>query len=210
MTQSKPGTRALDRVGHQAGFKNYDSSNNFSQKPVFPKSNNDNVYKFIKQNDVFVELHPFYFIVKDQFTKEILPRGACNNGMYTFPSTPLPNKVAFMYEWTSIDGWYKRLGHPSFKLVHSLVNRFSLRVTSHHVSSLCRFCSINKAHQLLFRATSFHSHALLNFIYTDVWGTSAYTGIDGSQYYLLLVNHYMKYMWFYPITHKSEVSIIFP
>jgi hypothetical protein len=49
VTQSKPGTQALDRVGHQAGFKNYDSSNNFSQKPVFPKSNNDNVYKFIKQ-----------------------------------------------------------------------------------------------------------------------------------------------------------------
>ena len=37
-------------------------------------------------------------------------------------------KVANMHERTSIDGWHKRLGHPSSKIVHHLVKKFSFPV----------------------------------------------------------------------------------
>ena len=54
------------------------------------------------------------------------------------------------------------------------------------------------------------SHAPLEFIYTNVWGPTHYTRIDGSRYYLILVDHFTKYMWFYPMDTKSGVSTIFP
>jgi transposase InsO family protein len=43
-----------------------------------------------------------------------------------------------------------------------------------------------------------------------VWGPANYTAIDGSKYYLIFVDHYTKYIWFYPMVTKSSVSIIFP
>jgi hypothetical protein len=45
------------------------------------------VHHFTKQNNVFVELHPFYFFVKGEITRAILLKGACNNGIYIFPDS---------------------------------------------------------------------------------------------------------------------------
>ena len=115
-----------------------------------------------------------------------------------------------MHERTSIDGWHKRLGHHSIKIVHHLVKKFSLPISlTKTLSSLCHSCSINKAHQQPFHVNSLQSHEPLELIYTDVWGPSSYTGIDGSRYYLIFVDHYIKYIWFYPMVTKSGVSKIF-
>ena len=152
--------------------------------------------------------------MKDTTTGAILLRGACNNGIYTFPTSTVASsskKVANVHERTSIDGWHKCLGHPSFKIVHHLVKNFSLPISSNKtLSSLCHSCSINKAHQQPFRVTSLQSHEPFELIYTDVWGPVSYTGMDGSRYYLIFVDHFTKYTWFYPMVTKSGVSIIFP
>ena len=102
-----------------------------------------------KQNNVFVEFHPFYFLVKDKISGAILLKEACNNGIYTFPKSIVASKkVANVHERTSIDGWHKSLGHHSIKIVHHLVKKFSLSISSTKtLSSLCYSCSINKAHQ---------------------------------------------------------------
>lgn len=56
-------------------------------------------------------------------------------------------KVANVLERISIDGWNKRLGHPSTIIVHHLLKHFSLPVSPNkNLSSLCHSCSINKAH----------------------------------------------------------------
>ena len=43
-----------------------------------------------------------------------------------------------------------------------------------------------------------------------MWGPASHTGIDGSRCYLMFVDHYTKYIWFYPMVTKSGVSKIFP
>ena len=102
----------------------------------------------------------------------ILLKGACKNGIYTFPESIVASKnVANVHERTSIDGWHKRLGHPRIKIVHHLVKNFSLPISStKNLSSLCHSCSINKAHQQPFCVNSLQSHEPLELIYTDVWG----------------------------------------
>jgi hypothetical protein len=130
------------------------------------------VHHLTKQNNVFVEFHPFHFLVKDTITGATLLRGACNDGIYTFPTSMVPissKKVANVHVRTSLDGWHKRLGHPSNKIVHNLINSFSLPITSKQkLPSLCHSCSINKAHQQPFHVTSLKNHAPLDIIYTDV------------------------------------------
>ncbi|RVW85410.1 hypothetical protein CK203_039004 [Vitis vinifera] len=45
------------------------------------------VHHLSKQNNVLVEFHHFHFLVKNKITRAILLRGACNNGIYTFPTS---------------------------------------------------------------------------------------------------------------------------
>jgi hypothetical protein len=172
------------------------------------------VQHFTTQNNVFVEFHPLYFLVKDQITGAILLKGVCENGVYPFPDSLVDSSskiLANVHERTTIDGWHKRLGHPSHKTVTSLVHSFSLPIKKDtQGSTLCTSCSINKAHQQPFHSTSLQSHAPLDLIYTDVWGPSHTIGLDGSRYYLILVDHFTKYMWFCPMVAKSSVSTIFP
>jgi histone deacetylase 1/2 len=65
-------------------------------------------------------------------------------------------------------------------------------------------------HKQPFGSTSFQSHSPLDIIYIDVWGLAHITGISGARYYLLFMDNYTKYMWFYPMSAKSQVSSIFP
>jgi hypothetical protein len=51
---------------------------------------------------------------------------------------------------------------------------------------------------------------LLYLLYTDVWGPLSTIGITGARYYLIFVDHFTKYIWFYPMETKSSVRIIFP
>lgn len=114
--------------------------------------------------------------------------------------------------WTSsLNGWHKQLGHLTTKIDKNLIQKFYLPIViNKYLSTLYSSCSINKAHKQLFHPTILQSHAPLEIIYTDVWGPTHFTSIDSSHYYIILVNHDTKYMWFYPIVTKSSVSNIFP
>jgi len=68
------------------------------------------VYHFTTQNNVFIEFHPSYFLVKDTNSGVILAKGACENGVYNFRNTlaaTLFPMVANVHEKTSFDGWHK-------------------------------------------------------------------------------------------------------
>ena len=48
----------------------------------------------------------------------------------------------------------------------------------------------------------------LDLIYTDVWTSPTYS-FDGYKYYVLFVDHYTRYVWFYPLKLKSQVIQVF-
>jgi len=129
------------------------------------------VHRFTFQNNVFIEFHPFFFLDKDQITRAVLFKCACENGVYTLPNSLVssPKMVANMHERTSLDGWHKRLGNSSQKLVKQIVKSFLLPIKhKDQVPFLCISCSINKAHKQPFHQTSLERHAPLDLIYTDV------------------------------------------
>ena len=49
------------------------------------------------------------------------------------------------------------------------------------------------------------SSAPLQLIYSDVWGPSPVVSHDGFSYYVILVDHFTKYTWLFPIKFKFEV-----
>lgn len=76
-------------------------------------------------------------------------------------------------------------------------------------SFFCNSCKCSKMHRFPFYNSTIKSNAPLEYIYSDVWGPLPEISIDGFQYYLIFVDHYTKYIWFFPIKRKSDVSIIF-
>uniref|UniRef100_A0A0A8YHY2 Uncharacterized protein n=1 Tax=Arundo donax TaxID=35708 RepID=A0A0A8YHY2_ARUDO len=75
-------------VGHSSYSTNKNSSHlkNILHVPIATR-NLVSVHKLALDNNVLLEFHPFFFLVKDQITKEPLLKGACKGGLYSFPSS---------------------------------------------------------------------------------------------------------------------------
>ena len=77
---------------------------------------------------------------------------------------------------------------------------------------LCPFyytsCNINKSRKSPFAKSNITSSSLLDVIFSDVW-TSLVSSFNDFHYYVIFVDHFTKYIWFYPLRHKSDVHSTF-
>ena len=79
----------------------------------------------------------------------------------------------------------------------------------HQLSSFSyNSCHINKSHKLPFSTSTITSSFPLDVIYSDLW-TFPVSSFDGCKYYVIFVDHYTKYIWFYPLSQKSDVQSTF-
>ena len=130
---------------------------------------------------------------------------------FTWPASPttLSSFFASNSPKTTLTDWHFRLGHPASTILKSVISNNSLPcIQSVPVPSLCSDCAINKTHKLPFSTSSIQSTRPLEYIFTDVW-TSPVTSIDNYKYYLILVDHYSRYTWLYPLKLKSQVREVF-
>ena len=157
--------------------------------------------------------HSLFFQVKDLNTGAILLMGEPKDGVYewltTFPSVTSSPLLAFSSVKTTSSEWHSRLGHPSFVIMKNTVSKFSLPLYSLLSSSThCNACSCNKSHKIPFSFSILTSSHPLELLFSNVW-TSPVSSVDGFQYYVIFVNHYTQYIWYYPLKRKSHVYDVF-
>jgi hypothetical protein len=156
-------------------------------------------------NPISVEFFSDYFLVKDLKTRAPLIKGHHKEGLYILHQ---PSTTPAAYLTTSITRpWHHILGHPSARILRQFPFIQQIKQKDQHP---CISCNIVKSHKLPFSTSSLCSKQPLELLYTDVWGPSPNKSIDGYSYYLIIVDHFTKYIWFYPLKFKSDVSIIFP
>ena len=76
--------------------------------PTIQKKNHISVHYFTQHNNIYLEFHPTYFLVKDRIMGAILLKGKCEDGVYPLPEHLPPNSknvVAYVHESTP-DGWH--------------------------------------------------------------------------------------------------------
>jgi histone deacetylase 1/2 len=78
------------------------------------------VKKFTRDNDVFFEFHPWYFLVKDRALRNILLRGGCRGDLYKLDETSV--KQVFSGVKVSREQWHSRLGHPATPIVQHVLH----------------------------------------------------------------------------------------
>ena len=169
------------------------------------------VYRLCNNNQVSVEFFPSYFQVKDLSLGVPLLRGHTNKELYEWP---IVNAAAASYfttptAKTTFSNWHSRLGHPSPSILKNIISSFSLSL-SDSVSNTysCVDCFSNKSHKLSFSQTSIISTRPLEYLFTDLW-TSPVVSVDKFKHYLILVDHFTRYTWFYPLQLKSYVKETF-
>lgn len=101
--------------------------------------------------------------------------------------------------------WHSRLGHHSSKIVRHLDASSATPLSFTYVSNFhCNSCQINKYHKLPFHDSTITSSFPLELLFSNVW-TSPIISDDGFKYYVIFVDHFTKYIWFYPLKCKCDV-----
>lgn len=170
------------------------------------------VSKFCHTNNVSIEFFSDSFLVKDLHTGLVLLKGPHKGGVYEWPSTTnnqSPQSIqAFTSSRISLKDWHHHLGHPSDQVLHKILSNANIYVPfSRHLN--CSSCKSNKLHKLSFGVSSMSSTQPLELIYSDVWGPTKVLSFDGYSYYVIFIDHFSKYIWLFPIKHKSNVESIF-
>lgn len=87
-----------------------------------------------------------------------------------------------------------------------IFNAFSLPVLnkSQILGNNCVSCRLSKSIKLPLVTSTFHAEHPLHYLYVDVWGLIS-VSIDGSKYFLLIVDLFFQYYWLYLLHVKSQV-----
>ena len=170
------------------------------------------VSQLCSSNNITIEFFPSFFLVKDRLTGAPLLRGESKNNVYEWPNTRESAgmiKRACVGQKLSPETWHNRLGHPSSKVFQFLASNQIIPSTSFKKEFNCDSCMCSKSHRLPFGMSSLISRKPLDLLYTDVWGPSPVKSLDGFSYYLLIVDHFTKYVWLFPMKFKSDTLPIF-
>jgi histone deacetylase 1/2 len=168
------------------------------------------IHRLTKDNNVFLEFHPWYFYVKDQATKKVLLKGRCSRGLYPLISSSLSkNKQVFIATKLPASRWHNRLGHPSYRIVQQVLSHYKLpNINNVGPESVCDSCQKAKSHQLPYMRSSSVSTTPLQLVFSDVWGPAP-SSAGRYTYYVSFIDDFSKYSWIYLLKKKSDVFQVF-
>jgi len=169
------------------------------------------IQKFCADNFCYFILTSTHFFIKDLKTHVTLLEGRSENGLYPIrlPRNSPKYLQAFSAMFgikTSTLGWHFRLGHPRTDVVSRVIQEFQLPVSCQNFNKevICNSCQIGKSKRQPFSLSTRVSTQPLQLIHSDVW-TSPVQSVSGYKFYVIFIDDYSRYTWFYPLVHKSEV-----
>lgn len=123
--------------------------------------------------------------------------------------TFLAEKLDFLFGGkTQFCGFGGKTEHPAITILNNVVSKFMLPISNKNSNFHCKDCLVSKSHKTPFSQTSLTSSHLLELVFSDVWTSPMYS-VDGYKYYVIFVDHFTHYVWFYPLRNKSDVCHIF-
>ncbi|WVZ98591.1 hypothetical protein U9M48_044013 [Paspalum notatum var. saurae] len=156
-TSTMDGIRCTRQVVQQYWSFNFTYPNSkiapkkYSSCSYCPKKKNlASVHRLVSDNNVLLEFHPNFFLIKDRATKKVLHQGSCQGGLYPLePQGEGHSKQVLGVNKPSTSRWHSRLGHPSFQIVKHVLRNNSLPCSSdENIESVYDSCQLAKSHQL--------------------------------------------------------------
>ena len=143
-----------------------------------------------------------------------LVTGQRKDGVYFCPSSVplsfLSLKLSSSLSSTrSLAMWHCHLGHLSLYIFRRFLSNLNLSFTKERLASFSyNSCNIKKSHKLPFSTSIITSAYPLDVIYYDGW-SSPVQSLDSFKYYDIFIDHFMKYIWLYPLHKKIDTYSTF-
>ena len=168
-------------------------------------------HRFTLDNNCYLLIFPYFFLVKDLKTRKTLFRGRCENGLYPFPNGSgrfQSSMSALVGVRCSVQKWHARLGHPANSIIKFLISKKLVPLHGTPHVSFCESCPLGKSKKLPFNLSESVSTSPLELLHSDVWSSPVISN-ENFRYYVLFVDDYSRYSWIFPMKNKSEVFEIF-
>jgi transposase InsO family protein len=121
-------------------------------------------------------------------------------------SAPWGKSNQFIGIKTSSLGWHFRVGHPSSDIVSRVVKNYDLPLSVNEFNKgfVCISCQLGKGKHQPFSLSNRVSFHPLDLIHTNVWA-SPISSVGGYKYYVVFIDDFSRFTWFYPLYNKAKV-----
>ena len=125
-------------------------------------------------------------------------------------ATKLSSSSPIQAYLTRLETWHQHFGHPHSNVVRSIVKQFKFPCSNKSVSlNNCQACSLGKMHHLSLSSTYNRSSSPLELIHSDVWGPAPLLSFNGDRFFVIFIDDFSVFTWFFPIKSKSDVPHVF-
>jgi len=163
------------------------------------------VQQFCRDNNCYFVFDSFRVFVNDRITHKVLLQGQHDGSLYKIVPTPPPTLHSTR---ANLDVWHQRLSHPHVSVLRHVVSANYLPSIISKFNK-CRSCVLGKASRNHLVSTYSKSKCPLELIHSDVWGPAPVSSYNGHKYFVFFIDDFSRFIWFYPIKHKSEVADTF-
>lgn len=147
--------------------------------------------------------------IKDKKTKQVMAQGRRHKDLYMLKSAKFQACYSTRQQATSDEVWHQRLGHPHKDILQLLVKNKSLVLNKISSSLLCDACQLGKSSRLPFLSSETVTRSPLERIHCDLWGPSPVLSTQGFRYYVIFIDNFSRFTWFYPLKLKSDFFTVF-
>ncbi|KAJ9555163.1 hypothetical protein OSB04_009777 [Centaurea solstitialis] len=169
------------------------------------------ISKLTNDQPIDVLFSDSFFVLQNRLTKDILARGRVEHGLYILEQghKSFLAKLSSTRLLASFELWHNRLGHVAFDVISFLAKTKRLSLTSIlPAPHLCSSCQLAKSKRLPFDINPKRSLHVLDLVHCDLWGPAPVMSKDGYRYYIIFVDDFSRFTWFYPLKSKSEVFTV--
>ena len=103
--------------------------------------------------------------------------------------------------------WHSRLGHPSIQrmsLLQSIVP--GIVPCNNNKTFDCIVSPLGKQKRLPFDCSTRISNFCIDLVHVDIWGPYSTPSLNGSRYFLSIVDDFSRCTWVFLMSHKSDAS----
>jgi transposase InsO family protein len=100
--------------------------------------------------------------------------------------------------------WHMRLGHMSQLGLAELSNRGLLKGYNNNELEFCEHCAFGKHKWVKFNTVVHTTKGILDYVHTDLWGSSRKHSLGGCRYMLTIIDDYFRRVFPYFLKHKSD------
>ena len=147
--------------------------------------------------------------VKEKETKQVIAQGKRLRDLYLLKDGKFQAFYSTRQQATSDGLWHQRLGHPHRDILQLLARNKAIVVNKTSSSLLSDTCQLGKGCKLPFLSSKTVSCKPLERIHCDLWGPSPVISTQAFKYYVIFVDNFSRFTWFFPLKLKSDFYSVF-